>query len=300
MDLSEVDFNMHNDAFRALDMMMRNMKGDHIDDFSSYSACYSFSNENLSDYYPKFNMSDGRVLTICGSGDQVLMSVLSGAKRVDCFDSNCLAYYNLMLKVGAIMYLDFNDFCALYNLPNRVCNRKDIYRKFSENLSDSVKYFWDYIFINGEMVLCVKEFFPYFFKERDEELYKAMERISYLNEDNFYKLKDLLKNCEISFKHCDFLDVFQKFDGSYDFINLSNISTYVNRLDFIRTVREAISNHLNLNGNIMVNYSWYEANSILSINEIGDSLGAEQREVSSVLYQGKVNPGSILVYNKRL
>lgn len=293
-------FNVHKDASSALEMMKRNIKGDRIDDFSLYSACYVFSNENLSEYYPKFNMVDGKILTICGSGDQVLMSVLSGAKKVDCFDSNCLTYYNLMLKICGIMHLDYDEFCSLYNLPNRVCNRKSIYKKINNYLSADVKYFWDYIFINGEMLLGVKEFFPYFFKERDEELYKSIERIAYLDEKNFYILKELLKNCEITFKNCNFLDVFENFNDSYDFINLSNISTYLNQLDFVKIVREAISNHLSFNGNIMINYSWYEANSVSSINEIGNMLGASQRTVSSVSYQGKNNPGSIMVYSKKV
>lgn len=298
--MSDFSFDPHRDAECAIQMMRKNIKGDRIDDFSAYSACYVFSNENLSDYYPRFNMNNGSVLTVCGSGDQVLMAVLYGAKRVDCFDTNCLTYYNLILKMNAVMFLDYNDFCSLYNLSNRVCDRKKIYKKFYNYLSPDVKYFWDYIFINGELSLGVKQFFPYFFKERDEELYKAMERISYLSEDNFIKLKELLKVSEINFKKCDFLEVFDKYTDTYDFINLSNISTYIDRLAFVKKVREAVCSHLNDNGNIMINYSWGEANSIESINEIGSLLGAEQREISSVLYQGKINPSSIMVCSKKL
>ena len=287
------------DAERAMEMMKQNIKGDFIDDFSSYSACYVFSNENMSDYYPKFNMSDGKVLTVCGSGDQVLMSVLSGAHMVDCFDSNCLAYYNLMLKIGAIINLDYSDFCSLYNLPNRVCKRNEIYRKFNEKLNSSIRYFWDYIFINGEFFLGVKEFFPYFFKERDEEFYKVMSRISYLSEENFYKLKELLPKCEINFENCNFLDIFSKFSDSYNFINFSNISTYVDKINFIKVVRDAISNHLVVGGNIMINYSWCAAYSVSSIEDIGREFLAPQANISPVLYQGKESPSSIMFYNKK-
>lgn len=300
MGVTNFNFNPHRDAERAIEMMKRNIRGDRIDDFSAYSACYVFSNENLSDYYPRFNMSNGKVLTVCGSGDQVLMAVLCGAKRVDCFDTNCLTYYNLMLKMNAVMFLDYSDFCSLYNLSNRVCDRKKIYKKFYDHLSPDVKYFWDYIFINGELSLGLEQFFPYFFKERDEELYKSAFRIAYLSEDNFIKLKELLKVSEVNFKKCNFLEVFNEYTDTYDFINLSNISTYIDRLDFVKKVREAVCSHLNDDGNIMINYSWKEANSIESINEIGVELGAEQREISSVLYQGKVNPSSIMVYGKKL
>ena len=291
--------NSRYDAERAMEMMKKNMKGDFIDDFSIYSACYVFSNENMSDYYPKFNMMDGKVLTVCGSGDQVLMSVLSGARKVDCFDSNRLAYYNLMLKIGAISNLDYSDFCSLYNLPNRVCNRKEIYKKFNDKLDPSIKYFWDYIFINGEFFLGVREFFPYFFKERDEEFYKAMSRISYLSEENFNKLKVLLSKCEIEFKNCNFLDIFNNFSDLYNFINFSNISTYVDKINFIKVVRDSISNHLVPSGNIMINYSWYAAHSISSVDDIGKELLAPQVNISPVLYQGKESPSSIMFYSKK-
>lgn len=94
------------DGLKTLEVISKN-KNDSIKyaDFSEFSPCYKFSNENLAAYYDKFNNSidNGRILTVCGSGDQVLSSILYGAKSIDCFDSNYLTYYGMMLKIYILL-----------------------------------------------------------------------------------------------------------------------------------------------------------------------------------------------------
>lgn len=67
---------------------------------------------------PYFDINNGNVLTVCGSGDQVLSSILYGAKKVDTFDSNKLAYYNLKLKLAVLKTLEYEEFINFYSIEN--------------------------------------------------------------------------------------------------------------------------------------------------------------------------------------
>lgn len=285
------------DAREAIRMMHDNMKGNYMADFSEYSACYSFSNENLKECYPMFNMY-GKVLTVCGSGDQVISAVLNGAKEVDCFDSNILAYYNLKLKKYAIMSLDYEEFFFLYNLSNRTINRKKLYKKISEKIQEeNVKCFWDYIFYTAPLYLNTEEVFPYFFKKRDEDMEETINRIPYLSEENFYRLKELLPKCNINFAKCDIYNVFKHYKSKYDFINFSNIYDYVgknNQEKFKKFINYIKQNHLMRYGNIIINYSWNIAN--VNQDEF-KSLNAEFKELQNTYYDG--NKTGVVTYCRK-
>lgn len=281
------------DVKKAGNLMAAAMRDrDCNDSFGGFTLCYCFSNENLAEYYPKYISSGSSVLTVCGSGDQVLSAILYGAKKVDCFDSNRLAYYNLMLKIYAVKYLDFRDFYFLYNLSNRVCDRKMIYEKFSSmiELAD-VSKFWNSIFAVDSKC------FPYLFRERNNNMEDILLRIPYMTEDNFNKLKVLICDCEISFEMLNLFDVVDKYHDKYDFINFSNILDYVDSNQFISFIQKVKTDNLNVNGNIMVNYSWSEADSIEFYNSVSSSIGASQHSINPCFADKQA--GSIMVCRRK-
>lgn len=259
------------------------------DSFNGCTLCYGFSNENIAEYYPKYITPDSKVLTVCGSGDQVLSAVLYGAKKVDCFDCNKLAYYNLMLKIYAVKFLDFNDFYFLYFLTNRIVDRKAIYNKFSSKIQDmNVRMFWNVIFNN------YSDKFPYLFRERNNNMFDITLRIPFLNEENFYKLKSLIDNCDISFKLLDLFDVVNNYTDKYDFINFSNILDYVDSARFVSFIEYIKVNNLKDTGSIMANYSWKESNSVSLYNGVASSIGASQHDIN-LHYSDMNSAGSIMV-----
>lgn len=281
------------DVKRARELMSAAMVDrDCNDSFGGFTLCYCFSNENLSEYYPKFISSGSSVLTVCGSGDQVLSAILYGAKKVDCFDNNKFSYYNLVLKIYAIKYLSFRDFYFLYNLSNRVVDREAIYNKFSSKIEPmDVSRFWNAIF-HGD-----SKGFPYLFRERNNDMTDILLRIPYMNEENFNKLKYLINSCEISFKLLNLFDVVNEYHDRYDFVNFSNILDYVDSDQFISFIKKVRSDYLNINGNIMVNYSWSEANSIDLYNSVSFSIGASQHSINP--HFANKSAGSIMVCRNR-
>ena len=315
------NYDSNKDVRNAIEVVKRTSLGDLLTDFSKYSAGYIFSNENLSSYYPHFKIDGGSVLSVCGSGDQVLMAILNGASVVDCFDINKLAFYILMLKVYSIKYLDYDSFIYFFNISSRTGNRKRIFDNLcglcksdiiSGNLSSSqvdvmnvVMCFWSSFFNDYSVIFNDRlsnsfynsdgnDFFPYLFKKRDESIDESAKRISYLNKEEFLKLKLKIDNCEIRFINKDFEQVFGFFDYSYDFINLSNIFDYANPNEFVQFIKDARNCHLTNNGSIMVNYSWSAPGSVDKINEVSAKIGAEQHIIPDISFEGKNSQGSFM------
>lgn len=262
--------------------------------FSCFSPCYKFSNENLCGYYPKFNIDGGSVLTVCGSGDQVLSAVLYGAKKVDCFDSNRLSYYNMMLKVYAVKYLEYEDFLCFFGIADSDFDPKKIYNMFKNNISDkSIRIFFDLLFEKCPDISWM------YISDSDYDG-NLLNNIPYLVYDNYYKLKDLLNSCEITFKESDLFNVFDKFQNKYNFINFSNIYDYVqNYMSFCNFVIDAKRNYLTDDGSIMINYSWSKPYHRESINMTADIIGAYQTAVKS--YDCNVNSQSnSIMYCKKI
>ena len=46
-----------------------------------------------------------------------------GAKKVDTFDSNKLAYYNLKLKLAVLKTLGYEEFINFYSIDNSLIDR---------------------------------------------------------------------------------------------------------------------------------------------------------------------------------
>ena len=261
--------------------------------YDCYTPCFIFSNENMGAYYPMFNINNGDVLTVCGSGDQVLMSILYGAKSVDCFDSNCLTYYNLMLKINAIKYLCFNDFYSFFDIDNRSVDRKSLFYKFNDLiLDDDVKLFWNTIFESSG------DLFLNFYREKVANLKNACKRVSYLNDEKYMVLKNSLCDVDISFKCIDLYDILFCYDKKYDFINLSNIFTYVDSdVDFISFINILKEKYLNSSGGIILDYSW--SSSLDCYSEVIESIGARSVTLEHSYFSSD-QPCSIMVYSKSL
>ena len=279
-------FDGYRDGFMFLNSI--NNKSSYVD-FSNYSFCYKFSNEIISGYYPKFNISNGRILTVCGSGDQVLSAVLFGAKDIDCFDSNCISYYNLMLKIYSIKFLDYESFLDFFGISGRCVDKKDIYNSFRLNINNkNVRYFFDIVF-DDEIGISKLYNTDY------ENVQDLFYNIPYLNSNNYYKLRNIIDNCNITFKQSDLFNVFNFFNGTYDFINYSNIFDYVeNSVEFCLFIKDTILNHLNHDGGIMINYSWLMPHYSSSINSTAQFIGADQTRISScksnnsIMYCGRI------------
>lgn len=250
---------MINEVLIDLDDTLKMIKNDNCNDryawlkqsnaYGRISQCYAFSNENLNWYYPLFNIKDNDILTVCGSGDQVLCAILFGAKSVDIFDSNKLAYYHLLLKMSAIKSLDFKDFIKFYTLEDYNDERCDYCNLIEKNISDDgVRLFWNQILFD-------KNNLSHCFISNYSKPTMIAEQIPYLNEENYNLLKSKLENVQINFKNVNIFKTVDVFDKQYSFVNLSNILHYIHDKETYISFINVLSNkNLKENGSILLNY----------------------------------------------
>ncbi|MDD3392300.1 MAG: DUF3419 family protein, partial [Bacilli bacterium] len=229
-----------------------------------FSSIYPFTTENIAGYFKQIDFNGKEVLTVCASGDHILNAILLGASNVDVFDVNPLTVFYLHLKMAAIEALSYeeyiNFFCYKnYNLflyPNFNSFSKTLFNKIEPFLRGDSKSFWTYLF-SKEEGLAIRSS-PLF--SSDELHYKILSEANlYLEEANYYKLRDKIKDFPINFYQRNILDL-PSINGKYDLIFLSNICCYLNLLysenhlvNFKQTVLE-ISQMLKLDGLLYYGY----------------------------------------------
>ncbi|HRS42900.1 MAG TPA: DUF3419 family protein [Candidatus Diapherotrites archaeon] len=192
------------------------------------SPIYIYGTEMISRYYSKIDMKNKTILTICGSGDQVINAFYYGAKKVDCYDINELSEYILNLKLTAISKLSFIDFITYFGYDNKKATLYyDIYLKFKKDLPPKTRLFFNeaYKYFNLDGVRLFNS--PLFLK-RSCYTNHLTDINQYLkSEKDYLYIKQILKNKKINFYHTDVLKLNQKIKTKYDIINLSNIPHFL-------------------------------------------------------------------------
>lgn len=233
------------ESYRNFQTYRKKMKGDVSlsDNFLGFGYIYNFSNENLS-VLKEYNLKGKDVLTVGSSGDQIIFSIISGAKSVVCFDVNPFAKYFYDLKVAGIKNLDMTDF-VLYFSKNVF--DKTVYGKISHDLHGNSKMFWDILVHEG----------------LNEEDYRNIifASIPATFAENYGKIKEyyLHNNPKVEFIETDFASLNSQLKKSqkFDVILLSNIADYVERWDksnkpfkngFLDKIDELAKNHLRKDG----------------------------------------------------
>jgi hypothetical protein len=230
----------------------------------SFRKIYPFINENINGYLKDYNLKGKKVLTVGSSADQILNSILFGCTNITCFDINPFVscYYNL--KKAAIQSLDYDEFLDFFcyeNYPiDSVTNYNafslKVYRKISPYLDEKSRRFWDTLYLKYSGLEIKNSLFV-----KDEQGYEVlMESDSYLNPDNYYKLRDKIRNVRPRFITCDIKNICEKLNSKYDLIMLSNISRYLHTmydkdlLENYRDLIEDISRFLTPDGEIFFGY----------------------------------------------
>ena len=191
---------------------------------------YIYATEMINEYYSLFDLKNKNILTICGSGDQVLNALFLDAKKVTCFDLNIYSKYILNLKIASILILELKEFINYYgnNKINQGFDYK-IYTKIREVLDNTTKSFFDNLYkefnFDGKKVANSE----YFRKRAKVQERSTKEFNLYLkNEESYKYLRKILKEKTFNFILESVLDISSKIkDQKYDLINLSNVQNYV-------------------------------------------------------------------------
>lgn len=114
------------------------------DEVENCFSVYLATNENCA-YFPKMTSFEGKdVLSVTGSGDQALNAVFFGAKSVETFDINQLAFLFYDLKETALLHLTITEFLDFYDERNLF--PLQLYNKVSPYLKRETKEFFDGMF----------------------------------------------------------------------------------------------------------------------------------------------------------
>lgn len=226
-------------------------------DFGEYSKIYSMTTENIGGFLQCHSLQDSNVLTVAGSGDQMLNSYLLGAKNVTCFDINPLAFYQVSLKKAAVSSLSYQEFLEFF-FPEfgNLFNIKS-FNKLANNLDYDTYDFFNYLYskYNSSQILekIYYDFIP--------NLAHMKKMNLYFDEVSYNKLGNILKDKTISFINSD-VTLLNNYlsNNTYDMIMLSNISDSIQNiwpndpLNNFKNLIYSLSEHLNLYGTIQVGY----------------------------------------------
>lgn len=195
------------------------------------SAVYKASNENMSDSnYVELLKNNKSILSVIGSGDQILNAILFDSLDIDAFDINRFAKYYLEFKMAAVMTLSYEEYLDFF-YDNKTFKRK-FYQKIVDNMKGEPKEFWDSIADYKVITLGKDKYSP-------NDVYnsglfipgiipqdRAVKNNPYLTKENYYLLRSKINEAKIRYYKGNIFGLDRTLDRPYDFINLSNICMY--------------------------------------------------------------------------
>lgn len=238
------------------------MKINNEDDLYNNYFCwlYPFTNENIDGYYKNIDFKNKNVLTVTSSGDHLLNASLYGSKEFDCFDTNPLAKYYVNLKIAAIKSLKYEEFIIFFFrkfINNKGYFNKNIYKKIRNNLTNDHKLFWDYFFNTYTKKDITNSFL---FTNDQLSLKQLILSNKYMDKDNYYRLKEIIKNISINYYDKSFIEL-SNINKKYDIIILSNIIAYMNieeNQNLLIQIKNTLEKISNSNTKIVLSYLYGE------------------------------------------
>jgi hypothetical protein len=191
---------------------------------------YIYATENVAKYYELIGCKNKRVLTVCGSGDQVINAYFFGARKVTCFDLSKYAEYITKLKIAAIQILTYDEFFDFFGKDEvNIGFDYKIYLKIRPELNKKTKTFFDFIYKKYNRIGKNVARSEYFRKRNGFSKGSILRFNGYLrNKKEYSKAKDILKGKEINFIRSDAKELNLSIASErFDIINLSNISGYI-------------------------------------------------------------------------
>jgi S-adenosylmethionine:diacylglycerol 3-amino-3-carboxypropyl transferase len=191
---------------------------------------YSFTTENLSGYFPHLPFKDASVLTVGGSGDQIINAYLHGASEVTAFDINTHSAFYTDLKLAALEHLEFERFKKfLFREDKQNAFNFGTYQKIRGSMNDISVQFFDQEYHNfsydGQELRESKLFNNRF----DNNELKIMSNPYLQSEENYNKAKNNLKKTRwFRADVKDLADILE--EESFDIVLFSNIADYAYKM----------------------------------------------------------------------
>lgn len=228
-----------------------------------YNLIYPFTTENLSGYMNRINFKDKKVLTVGSSADQILNTFLLGCKDITLIDINPFVKYYFDLKAAGLLSLQMDEFLAFFAYNKGLFKNKnsfnyETFNKIKNYLNKEAYIFWNALYKeydNCGLIIRKNLFTMDEYKEKVVSLSNNYLR----NIENYNLIKSNIENCNPLFITSDIRNVSNLPKEKYDYIFLSNISSFIEKMyiDKVRGFRKNIyelNNFLNTNGLIYMAY----------------------------------------------
>ena len=221
--------------------------------FHQYSFIYKTSNEDFNLYKELYNKKQN-ILTVEGSGDQILNAISENILDITAFDISTFPKYFTDLKLAAILTCNqekFEEF--FYQLSTY---DKDFNEEIFEIIFNTLKNtnfnnwnpkesleFWQklFCFFDGYDIYNSR-----LFSSEPFSLSSIKKKNSFLEPNIYKKIKENIPNLKLTHKVGNIIDLAKDHSKEYELINLSNIFTYL--LD--ETGKVSLQNYLKLLENL--------------------------------------------------
>lgn len=262
--------------------------------FDSNSGIYLFSNENMSDnVYRKYLIGKKDLLSVIGSGDQVINSILFGSTKITAFDISSFPKYLLLLKIAAIKSLDKEEFVSFFKEDLDEKELLKLAKRIANNLDENTLKFWYSLISNFG-----------FEKIKESKLIKKI-RIEYMNPfqnpylidlDTFEIIRERLEDVELTFYDKDIYTLVgsKKDLPKYDLANLSNITSYNTR----KRNLELLESIPLKNDGYILNYFFYNGYKS-SASQSRPCLSLSNENIESKIFDLENKKGGLILSKKR-
>ena len=154
--------------------------------------------ENIRSFLEKNSLENKQVLTVAGSGDQLLNAYLLGAQNVTCFDINPLAFYQVKLKKAAVCTLSYEEYLEFFFSGTNDLLKRTYYDKISDKLDPETLELFSYLYSNYSNAEIFNKIYYRFYPN-----IQHMKRVNaYLEKENYEKLSVILEDKEPIFSRC--------------------------------------------------------------------------------------------------
>lgn len=228
-----------------------------LNNFGQYSPAYATTNEDWRFAMHELNPAGKSVLTVTASGDQPIAFAISGATKIDTFDTSYFARVIMDLKTSAIQTLDHGQ-----------------YNQFVRELRDtkSVRDIRDYDKI---ATVCPKQTIVAARQMAGCKIFNAGTGTcsEYMPTDQEYNIAKQKITGPMNFIWSDLQELHQELNQEYDIIYLSNILEYFTGLKKITSVLNNIKPFVKIGGEIMLYTSWVQTGISESIDAAARACG---------------------------
>ena len=248
------------DIKKALDVI-KSEENHNIGFFTSNSPIYKGTNENInSEPYISALRDSERVLSVIGSGDQVLNSVFYGAKEIDAYDISVFPKYYLDLKIAAVRELKFSEYVNFFYGPDHFDT--EVFNRLVSTLPYESKCFWEAV---TKDTYPLKVFNSNLFSIWTPTEAMAMDMNPFLSQKNFSLVKERIENVRLKYIDGDIYRIGDKLDKEYDLVNLSNIGMYANKRFGDGLMIDCCERHANFVKNLRISKNGKVLNYLLDI-----------------------------------